>query len=234
MGDHFGVVHGGEHGTQQNDAGERCDHPAAAEGDQRIVSIHPSSVDCALRCEMVYRCGHKDVVAGKRDRGAIRGMQSLLFDVPCHPTVAAGTESDRSGGHHDAWTVRVCANLVDVAIDVNGRLPRYAAVGRPRDTADVDVGEEDRAVRRCGDRADPERRSHALTVDDCRARIPCLTPLDRVEAAELLESSVRVDAQNAGIVGSDIDHGADRHATREIHLRGRDGAPHAVGRTPAN
>ena len=56
-------------------------------------------------------------------------MQALLFDVPCHPTVAAGTEPDRGGGHHDAWTVRVCANLVDVALDVDGGLPRYAAVG---------------------------------------------------------------------------------------------------------
>ena len=206
---------------------------AAADGDQRIASIRRSSVDCALRCEVVYRCGHKDVVARKCDRGAIRGMQALLFDVPCQPTVSAGTEPDRGGGHHDTGTVRVRANAVDVAIDVDGGLPRDAAVGRARDTADVDVGEEDRAVRRCGDRADPERRSHALTVDDGRARIPCLTPCDRVEAAERLECSVRADAQNAGIVGSDVDHVADHHATREIHLRGREGAPYASRRTPA-
>jgi hypothetical protein len=79
----------------------------------------------------------QDVVARKRDRGAIRGMQALLFDVPYDPTVAA--EPVRGGGHHDVWTVRVRANLVDVALDVDGRLPRCAAVGRPRDTADVDV-----------------------------------------------------------------------------------------------
>ena len=34
--------------------------------------------------------GHEDIIARKRYRGAIRGMQALLFDVPCHPTVAAG------------------------------------------------------------------------------------------------------------------------------------------------
>ena len=56
---------------------------------------------------------------------------------------------------------------------------------------------------------------------------------DRVEAAELLGSSVRVDAQNAGIVASDVDYVADCDATSEIDLRGRDGALHAVGRTPA-
>src|SRR4029434_9436647 len=99
-----------------------------------------------------------------------------LLDVPCQPTVAAGTEPDRGGGHHDAWTGRVRANFVDGALDIDGGLARYAAVGRSRDTAAVDVGEEDGAIRGCGGRADPERRSHALPVDDCRARAPRLTP----------------------------------------------------------
>ena len=98
-----------------------------------------------------------------------RGVQALLFDIPCQPTIAAGAEPDRSGGHHDAWTIRVRANLVDVAVDVDGGLPRCAAVRRPGDTADVDVGEKHRAVRGGGYRADPERRADALTVDDCRA-----------------------------------------------------------------
>jgi len=97
----------------------------------------------------------------------------------------------------------------------------------------VDVGEDDSAVRGCGDRADPERRSHALPVDDCRARVPRLTTRDGVEAAELLESSVPVDTQKAGIVGPDVDHVADRHATSEIHLRRRQCAPDTVGRTTA-
>jgi len=86
----------------------------------------------------------------------------------------------------------VRANLVNVAIDVDSGLPRHPAVGRPSDTADVDVGEEDGAVCGCGDRTDPERRSHALTVDDCRARIPGLTSGDLVEAADLLEFSLSV------------------------------------------
>ncbi len=40
---------------------------------QRLVSIHPASVNRAFRCEMVYRCGHENVVFSKRNRGAIRG-----------------------------------------------------------------------------------------------------------------------------------------------------------------
>src|SRR5258706_14712428 len=103
-------------------------------------------------------------------------MQALLFDVPCQPTVAAGVEPDRGASHQDAWTIRMRANLVDVAVDVDGGLPRRAAVRRPRDTADVDVREKHRAVRRGGHRPDPERRSDALTVDDCRACVPCLAP----------------------------------------------------------
>src|SRR5258706_13059431 len=99
-------------------------------------------------------------------------MQALLFDLPCQPTVAAGAEPDRGGGHHDAWTVRMRANLVDVAIDVDGGLPRCAAVRRPRDTADVDVSEEHRAVRGGGDRAGPKGRSEPLAIDDCPARVP--------------------------------------------------------------
>jgi len=116
--------------TGVGDAVDPCRQPAG-DGNQRTVSIDPSSVDRALRREVVDRCGHEDVVARKRDRGAIRGMQALLFDVPCHPTVAAGAEPDRGGGHHDAWTVRVRANLVDVAVDVDSGLPSCAAVRRP-------------------------------------------------------------------------------------------------------
>ena len=159
-------------------------------------------------------------------------MQALLFDVPCQATVAAGAEPDRRGGHHDARTVRVRANLVDVAVDVDSGLPRCAAVRRPGDAADVDVGEKHRAVRGGGYRADPERRSDALTVDDCRACVPCLAPGHRVEAAEWLECSVGVDAQNACIISPDVDDVADRHAAREIQLRRRDRAPHAVGSAP--
>src|SRR4051794_38450527 len=99
-------------------------------------------------------------------------MQTLLFDVPCHPTVVAGTEPERAGSHYYLWTLRVRATLVNVDIEVDGGLPRYAAIGRPRTTADVDVGEEDRAVGGRGDRADAERRPPGLTVDDCRACIP--------------------------------------------------------------
>src|SRR6266849_3254995 len=89
------------------------------------------------------------------------------------------------------------------------------------------------AVRGGGYGADPERRSDALTVDDCRARVPCLAPGDCVEAAELLELSARADAHHPRIVCPDVDDVADCHAASEIQLRGCDRAPLAVGSAPA-
>jgi hypothetical protein len=122
---------------------------------------------------------------------------------------------------------------MDVAVDVDRRLPGCPAVRRPGNTADVDVREKYRAVRAGGHRPDPERRSDTLTVDDCRACVPCLAPGDDVEAAEWLEVSICADAQNAGIVGPGVDDVADRDAAREIPLRRCDRAPHAAGRAPA-
>src|SRR5207247_711221 len=79
---------------------------AAGDRDQWTKFIHPPTIDRALRGEVVRRCGHQDVVAREPDRGAIRGMKATLFDGPCSPTVAAGTEADRGRGHYDAWTAR--------------------------------------------------------------------------------------------------------------------------------
>jgi hypothetical protein len=98
--------------TGVDDAVSPC-RQAFADGDQRIASIHPSSVDCALRCEMIYRCGHKDVVASKRDGGAIRGMQtsgstsqvtppSRLAQSPI--AAAAITTPGRCGCARTSWT----------------------------------------------------------------------------------------------------------------------------------
>ena len=128
---------------------------------------------------------------------------------------------------------RMRANLVDVALDTDGGVPCSAAVRGAGDTADVDVREDHRSVRRGGDRSDAERRSDALTVDDCRTRVPRLAPVNGVEAAQLLDRSVRPDAQHAGVVGPDVDDVANRNAAREITLRLRDRAPPTVGSASA-
>jgi hypothetical protein len=133
----------------------------------------------------------------------------------------------RGGGHHNAGTIRVRSNLVDVAIDVDGGLPRSSVDrGIPptwtlaRRTAPSGVAVIERI---------PSGVPRAA-VDDCRARIPSLAPRDRVKAAKLLEFTISVDSENAGI---DVDQVADSHATSEIQVRRRYRAPYPIERAPA-
>jgi hypothetical protein len=219
----------GGHTTSVSDPVKPCGQ-AAGDHNQWTMFIQPATIDRALRGEGSLRGGHEYIVTRERDRGAMRGMKARLFDHPCRPTVAADAEPDCGGGHHGVRTVWVRANLMDVAIDVDSGLPSYATVHRARDTADMDVGEEHRPIRSCGYGTDPERRSDALTIYHGRARVPLIASGDLVEAAELLDLSGRADAQDACIVGPDVDNAADRHTTSEIELRGGDRAPNAVGR----
>src|SRR5260370_8327743 len=111
-------------------------------------------------------------------------MKARLFNVPSRPTVEAGAEPGRGGGHHDPRTARVRANLVDVAIDVDRGLPGCATVHRSRDTADMDIGEQHRAVRGRGYGPDPERRSDEFALYHFRACVPLLAPGHSAEAPE--------------------------------------------------
>src|SRR6266849_9132122 len=143
--------------TSVGDSVEPCGQ-AAGDPNQRTMFIHSSTIDRALRSEVVGRGGHQDFLAHEPDRGTIRGMKARLLDLPSCPTVAAGAEPGRSGGHHDARTARVRANLVDVAIDVDSGTPGCTTVHRSRDTADMHISEEHRAVRSRSYGTDPERR----------------------------------------------------------------------------
>src|ERR1039458_7130368 len=156
-------------------------------------------------------------------------MQALGFDLPCRPSVTAEAEPSRRRGHDDVRTVQVRADLMHVSIDIDGGLPGGAPVERSRDTAHMDIGEEHCAVRGCGHGANPEWRSDELTVYQGRACVPRLAPGNAVEAAELLDLSGRVHAQDACIVSPDVDDLVDRHATCETKLRNRNRAPHPVG-----
>ena len=215
--------------TGMGDAVEPCGQ-AAGDLNQWTTFVHAPSIDRALGGEGVRRCRHEYVAARERDRRAMQGVKAPLFDLPCRPAVAAGAKPDRSGGRHDARAVRVRANLMNIAIDVDRGLPGYATVHRSRDAADMDIGEEHRPIRSCGYGTDPERRSDALTVYDRAARVPLIATVDLVEASELLDLAGCADAQDAGIVGPGVDDVADRHTTSEIELRSGDHAPCAVGR----
>src|ERR1700733_1479048 len=207
---------------------------AAGDFNEWTMFVQSPTIDRAPRGERAFRRGHEYVVVRERDRVAMWGMQAGGFDYPGRPSVAAGAEPGCGGGRHNGRTVRVRANLMDVAINVDRGLPGYATIHRSRDTADMDIGEEHGSVRSCGYGTDPEGRSDALAVYYGRACVPLVASGDFVEAAELLDLSGRADAQDVGIVGPDVDDVAGGHTTRyttsEIRLRSGDRAPYAVGR----
>src|SRR5438309_7926876 len=91
----------------------------------------------------------------------------------------------------------------------------------------MDIREKHPAVRGRGYGTNPERRSDALTVYQCRACVPLVAPCDSLEPPQSLDFSGCTDAQDQCIVGADVDNIADRHATSETHLRSRDRAPNA-------
>src|SRR4029453_17041592 len=98
---------------------------------------------------------------------------------------------------------------------------------------DVNVGKEHGPVRGCGYRANPERWSDELPVYERRASVPFVTPRHGVEAAELVDFAICAEAQDACIVGPDVDDVADWHGARKWKLTGGDRTPLAVKRAPA-
>jgi hypothetical protein len=154
---------GGSDATGVNDAS--CPSgQAAVDGGQRTVVIEPSSVDRRVFCEVVERRGHQHVVARNRHCGAVRACWPACstFHVTHHRDCR---RARLRCGHHHACTVRVRSDLMDVAVDGNGRVPCPSAVGRPGHATGVDVGEKHRPVAGRGDRPDPHRRSDALPIE---------------------------------------------------------------------
>ena len=69
----------------------------------------------------------------------MQAMKALLFDIPSGPIVAADTEPYRGRGNHKSATIQMYADLMDVAINVDCRLPSCTTVQWSRDTANVDI-----------------------------------------------------------------------------------------------
>ena len=160
-------------------------------------------------------------------------MKALLLDRPCCSTVPADTKPNRGRGDHDVGINWMRTNFVHITVDVDSGFPSHTAVRRPRYATDVNVGKEHGPVRGCGYRANPERRSDELAVYERRARVPFVTPRHGVEAAELVDLAICADAQDACIVGPDVDDVADCHGAREWKLTGSDRTPLALKRAPA-
>jgi hypothetical protein len=73
-------------------------------------------------------------------------MKPRLLDGPRCSTIPTDTEPNRRRRDHDVGMNRVRTDLVDVTVDVDRGLPGDTAISRPRDTPDVNVGEEHSAI----------------------------------------------------------------------------------------
>ena len=158
------------------------------------------------------------VVAQERHGGAVRRMEAVVPGIPGRSAVL--TETDPNGGRRDdkIRIGRVRADLVDVGVDIDRRLPGRTAVRRAWDASNVNVREQRPPVRRGRYRANPEWWSDALAIDDGRARIPCVSTLNGLEAAELFDVAICAHAQDTRIVCPDVNHVADWRAARQLKL----------------
>ena len=107
---------------------------------------------------------------------------------------------------------------MDVLVDVDGRRPGRATVGRARNAPDVDVGEE-RAVDR--------RRQGTHVGHPAPHRVPIVAAGDGVEPGERVEAAVG-ESEQTPVRGAG-EHGAGRvHLQRGDPRRGRDLGPAGV------
>src|SRR5580704_11613516 len=102
----------------------------------------------------------------------MEGVKPFRFDPPRRSGIATYAKALRRRGDRDFGPGRMRADLVNVALDVDRRLPRSAEVERSRNTADVDVGQQHGTVARRGNRTNAERRPHDLAVDDGGPGVP--------------------------------------------------------------
>jgi hypothetical protein len=111
-------------------------------------------------------------------------MQALAFDPPARAPVHAHGQPDGARGHHDVGFGRMRDDLVDVRVDVDGRLPAHPRVDRARDAAHMDVRVEPPGEV-LGDRTDGRRAAPR--------REPGLPALHRSERLDRGEGAVVAD-----------------------------------------
>ncbi len=52
------------------------------------------------------------------------GVKSLLFDGPCRSGIATDAKAHRRSRYHEVGPGWMCAELMNIAIDIDGGLPR--------------------------------------------------------------------------------------------------------------
>ena len=137
---------------------------ATTDGHQWTRPIHGTPIHRALSREVVGRGRDENIVARKCYGRTIRRVKASIVDRPGCSSIHADKEANRCRRDHEVRMGRVRAHLVHITVDVDGGVPRRSAIRRPRDAADVNVGEEHAPVRSCRHRAYAKRRANHLAV----------------------------------------------------------------------
>lgn len=124
------------------------------------------------------------------------------------------------------------ADLVDVSIDVYSGQPGNTTISRTCDAPDMDIRQQDGAVRGRGNRANSKGRADYPATYQRRSRIPILSPGHCTKAIKQPDSSIRADSQHLLIVCSDIDHVTDGYGACQRKIAGRDRIPRTPRQTP--
>jgi hypothetical protein len=122
---------------------------------------------------------------------------------------------------------------MDVAVDVDCRVPTYSAIDRARNASNVNIGEEDAPGRIGRERTDTQWRSNTLPIDYGRAGKPGIAPWDVIESVDRFEYTASIaQPQHARIICSHVDKISNRDAARQLEVAPDERRPLAVWCTP--
>lgn len=90
---------------------------------QWTVSVDRASVNGTMLGKVVRGCRYEDVASPKSNGRAIAGVKFFPFDRPRRSGIAANAQTPRRRRNRDVGPVRVRADLMNVAIDIDRRPP---------------------------------------------------------------------------------------------------------------
>ncbi len=96
-------------------------------------------------------------------------FKTIALYIPGFPGVPTDAEANSGGGRNNNYqgvSVRR-VHLVNVAVDIDCGMPTSSAVDGARNPPHMDIGEQYGSCCIDRERANAQRRSHALSVDNC-------------------------------------------------------------------
>ncbi len=146
------------------------------------------------------------------------GVKSSLFDRPRRSGIATYAKARARRRDHELGPGWMCADLMNIAVDIDRRLPGDAGVSRSRNSAHVDVGEKHGAIACRRHRSNSKRWPDDLAVDDRGSCVPFVAAWYVVETGHALLCAVRIETKNTRIIGSSKHDVADGYTARKFEV----------------